>query len=160
LNQGQIRRTLTQEPLDEEPLDRQEKAMAEKINYGVYVSTDKPFETTLQSTRDALKARGFGILWEIDVKATMKAKLDVDFTDYVILGACNPPIAHQALTAEPNIGLLLPCNLIVRREGRKTVVGAIEPHELMGLTKRTDLGPFADMVGATLREVVDEAAKE
>ncbi len=133
--------------------------MAEKITYGVYVSTDKPFETALQATRDALKARGFGILWEIDVKATMKAKLGVEFTDYVILGACNPPIAHQALTAEPNIGLLLPCNLIVRREGEKTVIGAIEPHELMGLTKRTDLGPFADMVEGTLREVVDEAAE-
>ena len=134
--------------------------MAEKITYGVYATTDKPFETALQATRDALKAHGFGILWEIDVKATMKAKLDVDFTDYVILGACNPPIAHQALTAEPNIGLLLPCNCIVRREGEKTVIGAIEPHELMGLTKRTDLKPFADGIAETLGKVVDEAAKE
>jgi len=133
--------------------------MAEKITYGVYATTDKPFETALQATRDALKAHGFGILWEIDVKATMKAKLDVDFTDYVILGACNPPIAHQALTAEPNIGLLLPCNCIVRREGEKTVIGAIEPHELMGLTKRTDLKPFADGIAETLGKVVDEAAK-
>jgi uncharacterized protein (DUF302 family) len=83
----------------------------------------------------------------------------VEFTDYVILGGCNPPIAHQALTAEPNIGLLLPCNVIVRREGERTVIGAVEPHELMGLTKRTDLGPFADTVEETLREVVDEAAR-
>ena len=133
--------------------------MAEKITYGVYATTDKPFDAALQATRDALKAHGFGILWEIDVKATMKAKLDVDFTDYVILGACNPPIAHQALTAEPNIGLLLPCNCIVRREGEKTVIGAIEPHELMGLTKRTDLKPFADGIAETLGKVVDEAAK-
>ena len=132
--------------------------MAEKITYGVYATTDKPFETALQATRDALKARGFGILWEIDVKATMKAKLDVEFPDYVILGACNPPIAHQALTAEPNIGLLLPCNLIVRREGEKTVIGAIEPHELMGLTGRTDLTPFADGVAEALGKVVDEVA--
>ena len=89
----------------------------------------------------------------------MKAKIDVEFTDYVILGACNPPIAHQALTAEPNIGLLLPCNCIVRREGDKTVVGAIEPHELMSLTKRTDLKPFADKVSRILTEAVEAAAR-
>lgn len=133
--------------------------MADKKTYGLYAETDKPFEAALQAMRDALKARGFGILWEIDVKATMKAKLGVDFADYVILGACNPPIAHQALTAEPNIGLLLPCNCIVRREGNLTVIGAIEPHELMSLTVRTDLKPFADQIEAVLREAVDAAAK-
>ncbi len=132
--------------------------MAEKTTYGIYARSAKPFEEALQATRDALKARGFGILWEIDVKATMKAKLGVDFSDYVILGACNPPIAHQALTAEPNIGLLLPCNMIVRREKDATVIGAIEPHELMGLTGRTDLKPFADHVEEILRQAVDEAA--
>ncbi len=133
--------------------------MAEKEKYGIYAETSKSFQETLQATRDALKERGFGILWEIDVKATMKAKIDVDFTDYVILGACNPPIAHQALTAEPNIGLLLPCNCIVRREGDRTIVGAIEPHELMGLTGRSDLKPFADNVSDTLTAVVEEAVK-
>jgi uncharacterized protein (DUF302 family) len=132
--------------------------MADKTTYGVYARTGKPFDVALQATRDALKKRGFGILWEIDVKATMKAKLGVDFTDYVILGACNPPIAHQALTAEPNIGLLLPCNLIVRRDGEGTVLGAIEPHELMGLTGRNDLAPFADTVEDILRQTLDEAA--
>jgi len=132
--------------------------MADKTTYGVYAQTDKPFDVALQATRDALKKRGFGILWEIDVKATMQAKLGVDFTDYVILGSCNPPIAHRALTVEPNIGLLLPCNLIVRREGEHTVIGAIEPHELMGLTGRADLAPFADAVDDFLRETVDEAA--
>jgi len=133
--------------------------MADKTTYGVYSQSHKPFDSALQATRDALKARGFGILWEIDVKATMKAKLGVDFPDYVILGACNPPIAHEALTAEPNIGLLLPCNCIVRQEGDHVVIGAIEPHELMGLTKRSDLKPFADKVESILREAVDEAAK-
>ncbi len=132
--------------------------MAEKRTYGVYGETKKPFGEALQATREALNAHGFGILWEIDVKATMKAKLGVDFPDYVILGACNPPIAHQALTAEPDIGLLLPCNCIVRREGDKTIIGAIEPHELMGLTGRTDLKPFADKVDQLLRAAVDEAA--
>lgn len=132
--------------------------MARREAYGLYEETDKPFEAALEATRAALKKRGFGILWEIDVKATMKAKLGVDFTDYVILGACNPPVAHQALSAEPNIGLLLPCNCIVRREGDKVTVGAIETHALMGLTGRTDLAPFADQIGAVLSEVVDEAA--
>jgi len=133
--------------------------MAEKRTYGVYAQTAKPFGEALQATRDALKAQGFGILWEIDVRATMKAKLDVDFPEYVILGACNPPIAHQALTAEPDIGLLLPCNCIVRQDGDRVLIGAIEPHELMSLTRREDLGPFADKVEQMLREAVDKAAE-
>ena len=110
--------------------------MTVKDRYGIVAETRRPFDEALEAARQALKSRGFGILWEIDVKATMKAKLDVEFTDYVILGACNPPIAHQALEAEPNIGLLLPCNVIVRREEGKVVLGAIEPHALMGLTWR------------------------
>lgn len=132
--------------------------MATKETYGLYKKTARPFQEALEATREALKKRGFGVLWEIDVKATMKAKLGVDFTDYVILGACNPPVAHQALSAEPNIGLLLPCNCIVRREGDEVTVGAIEPHALLGLTGRTDLAPFADQIGAILADVVDEAA--
>ncbi len=131
--------------------------MAEKTTYGVYAQTDKPFEVALEATREAIKKRGFGILWEIDVKATMHAKLGVDFTDYVILGTCNPPMAHRALSVEPNIGLLMPCNVIVRRDGDRVVVGAIETHELMGLTGRKDLAPFADPVNDLLTEAVDEA---
>ncbi len=133
--------------------------MVSQKTYGIYKETAKPFGDALEAMRASLKSRGFGILWEIDVKATMKAKLDVDFTDYVILGACNPPVAHKALTAEPNIGLLLPCNCIVRREGDRTVLGAIETHALLGLTAREDLTPFADQIGAILTEAVEEAAK-
>jgi uncharacterized protein (DUF302 family) len=132
--------------------------MIRKDRYGLFAETDKPFGVALQAVRESLKARGFGILWEIDVKATMKAKLGVEFADYVILGACNPPIAHQALTADPEIGLLLPCNCIVRSEGQRTIIGAIEPHELMGLTGRTDLKPFADKVEGFLTEAIEEAA--
>ncbi len=132
--------------------------MVTKEKYGLYRETTKPFDAALQACRDALKEVGFGVLWEIDVKATMKAKLDVDFTDYVILGACNPPVAHQALTAEPNIGLLLPCNCIVRREGAKTVLGALSTHEIMGLTGRTDLGPLADKINGLLEKAIDTAA--
>ena len=116
------------------------------------------FDEAVVKVTEALKTEGFGVLTEIDVKATMKEKLGVDFTDYRILGSCNPPIAHQALSAEPNIGLLLPCNCIVRREGDRTVIGAIEPHSLMGLTGRTDLKPFAEKVTAALTAAVEEAA--
>jgi len=132
--------------------------MARKGRYGLFVDTSKPFDEALQALRESLKSRGFGILWEIDVKATMKAKLGVDFADYVILGACNPPIAHQALQADPEIGLLLPCNCIVRREGGRTIIGAIEPHTLMGVTERSDLEPFADRVEGFLTEAIGEAA--
>lgn len=85
----------------------------------------------------------------------MKEKLGVEFSDYDILGACNPPVAHQALTAEPNTGLLLPCNLIVRKDGEGVLVGAISPHELMSLTKRDGLEPFADHMASILEKVLE-----
>jgi uncharacterized protein (DUF302 family) len=132
--------------------------MPRKDRYGLFVETDRPFDAALQSLRDALKGKGFGVLWEIDVKATMKAKLGIDFPNYVILGACNPPIAHQALSADPEIGLLLPCNCIARQEGTRTVLAAIEPHELMSLTRRADLAPFADKVEGLLAEALEDAA--
>ena len=133
--------------------------MAKRETYGIYAETGKPFGEALEALRASLKEQGFGVLWEIDVKATMKAKLGVDFEDYMILGACNPPIAHRALTAEKNIGLLLPCNCIVRREGEKTVLGALEPHALMGLTGRTDLAPLADQIFESLERAVEAAAR-
>jgi uncharacterized protein (DUF302 family) len=136
-----------------------EAPMAKYETYGIYTESAKPFPEALQAMRDALKEQGFGVLWEIDVKATMKAKLGVEFDDYVILGACNPPIAHKALTVEKNIGLLLPCNCIVRREGEKTVFGALEPHELMDLTGRNDILPLADEIAAALERAVEAAAK-
>jgi uncharacterized protein (DUF302 family) len=133
--------------------------MAKRETYGIYAETEKPFGEALEALRASLKEQGFGVLWEIDVKATMKAKLGVDFEDYTILGACNPPIAHKALSAEKNIGLLLPCNCIVRRDGAKTVLGALEPHALMGLTGRADLAPLADQISASLERAVEAAAK-
>lgn len=133
--------------------------MIRKERYGLFAETGKPFDAALQSLRDALKAQGFGVLWEIDVRATMKAKLGVDFPPYVILGACNPPIAHQALTADPEIGLLLPCNCIVRQQGDRTVLAVIEPHELMSLTRRDDLAPFADKVESLLAKALEDAAR-
>jgi uncharacterized protein (DUF302 family) len=98
------------------------------------VTVDAPYEQTIERTRTALKDQGFGVLTEIDVKQTMKAKLDVDFRPYVILGACNPPLAHRALSADLGIGLLLPCNVVVydNLDGTSTVE-AMDPQAALGL---------------------------
>jgi uncharacterized protein (DUF302 family) len=108
------------------------------------VTTDLPFETAVARTREALAEQGFGILTEIDVQATMKAKLDVDRPPYLILGACNPPLAHQALSADPEVGLLLPCNVVVRTEGEKTVIQAMDPQIIRKLSDQAEVCEVAD----------------
>jgi uncharacterized protein (DUF302 family) len=94
--------------------------------------------------RDALAVQGFGVLTEIDIKATLKKKLDVDVPAQVILGACRPPLAHEALQAEPSIGLLLPCNVVVRETEDGTVVEAVDPQTMVALTDNAGLQPVAD----------------
>ena len=120
--------------------------------YGLVESVAMPYDEAVLAVRDALAAEGFGVLTEIDVRATLKKKLDVDFRPYVILGACNPPLAHRALTAETNIGLLLPCNVVVYAgdEPRSSVVAVLDPEVQLGVTGRDDLKPLAADVKARL----------
>ncbi len=113
------------------------------------------FSDAIAATKEALGKEGFGVLTEIDVKATLKKKLDIDFRNYVILGACNPPFAHQSLMAEPAIGLLLPCNVVVTEEAGSTVVSAIEPLEQFKVVGRAELEPIAREVGRRLRRAVE-----
>jgi uncharacterized protein (DUF302 family) len=110
------------------------------------------FEQALARTLEALKAEGFGVLSEIDVQQAMKTKLGVEMQPYRILGACNPPLAHQALTAVPDIGLLLPCNVIVRQEAPdRIVVGFLDPQTMVGLVGKPEVQAVADAAGQRLR---------
>ncbi|AXI85250.1 DUF302 domain-containing protein [Streptomyces griseoincarnatus] len=112
--------------------------------------TDTDFGTAVTAVRRALADQGFGVLTEIDVRATLKAKLDHDMEDYLILGACNPPLAQRALEADRSIGLLLPCNVVVRRDGDHALVQALDPGTMVTLTGLDALTPVADEATARL----------
>jgi len=115
-----------------------------------------PFDEAVEHTTEELKKEGFGILTEIDVKATLKKKLDVDFRNYKILGACNPPFAHKALEAEDKIGTMLPCNVIVQETGDGTVeVSAVDPVASMQAVDNPDLGEIANVIHVKLEGVID-----
>ena len=118
-----------------------------------------PYESALEKVTDALKSEGFGILTSIDVKETMKKKLDVDFRKYTILGACNPPLAHKALTARPDVGLLLPCNVIVYEEGNTTVVNIIDPISMTNFIDDQSLVAVANEAHQRLKRVSDAIQK-
>ena len=113
------------------------------------------YEDTVQKTRDELTRDGFGILTEIDIKATLKKKLDVDVDDYLILGACNPPFAHKALEAEQDIGLLLPCNVVVYKKEGKVLVSAILPTVAMGMIDNPSVKKIAGEIEDKLKKVID-----
>lgn len=124
--------------------------------YGFSVAVKGDFDEAVDRVTAALKEEGFGVLTEIDVKATLKAKLDVDRRPYKILGACNPPLAHQALEAEPDIGLLLPCNVVVREEeGGSLSALFVDPEAMLSIVGRNDMKPFAEEVKARLMRVAD-----
>lgn len=124
--------------------------------YALTRTMDLSYEEADRRVREALQNEGFGVLTEIDVSATLKDKLDVDFPRYEILGACNPPLAHKALTAEPDIGLLLPCNVVVRAlPDGSTVVEALDPVVQLGVADNPDLKPLAEDVKARMRRVLE-----
>jgi uncharacterized protein (DUF302 family) len=117
--------------------------------YGFSTRLDCPFPEAVERVTAALKEEGFGVLADIDVQATMKAKLNVDGRPYRILGACNPPLAHQALSADPQIGLLLPCNVVVREDDEGAVaVDFMDPQAVLKLVER----PGIDVLAAQVRE--------
>ena len=100
---------------------------------GLDTSVAAPLDEAIARTKAALKEQGFGVLTEIDVRQTLREKIGVDFAPYVILGACNPGLAHRALQAEPGVGLLLPCNVVVREAGGRSEVAAVDPEQMLGM---------------------------
>jgi len=124
--------------------------------YGIATMVDMPYERALQRTREELAKGGFGVLTEIDVAATLKKKLDVTFRPYMILGACNPPLAHRALSAELDIGLLLPCNVVVYAadEPGRSIVAAMDPIAALELTGNEEIRAVAHEVRTRLERVL------
>lgn len=127
------------------------------MHYGYTKQIALPFADAVEKTRTALQTEGFGVLTEIDVKATLKKKLDKDVDNYLILGACNPPFAAKALEAEKEIGLLLPCNVIVYEDGGNVFVSAILPSVAMQMVENPALADIAGQVEEKLKRAVDAA---
>lgn len=124
--------------------------------YGYTTRLPEAFTSAVvERVKAALKEQGFGVLTEIDVKATLRDKLAVDMEDYLILGACNPALAHRALGIDREIGLLLPCNVVVRADGEATLVQALDPQVMVSVTGRQELKPVADEAATRLRAALD-----
>lgn len=127
----------------------------EPSRYGFSKTIDVPYKEAVEKTRAALMEKGFGVLCEIDIKQKLKEKLGVDFRNYVILGACNPPLAYETLQEEIDIGLLLPCNVIVYEEGGRTVVSAVDAAKMLSVVGNPKLESTANAVNEKLRSVID-----
>lgn len=125
------------------------------MSYGTTITLAAPFEDAVSQVRAALADQGFGILSEIDVQATLRAKIGAEIEPYLILGACNPPLAYQALEVDRSIGLLLPCNVVVRSAGDATVIEVLDPQVMVTVTGAADLVPVADEAGRRLTAAVE-----
>ena len=125
------------------------------MQYAMTVRTGAPFAEASTRIREALQAQGFGVLTEIDVQSTLRAKLGKEMEQYVILGACNPPLAHRALDADRKIGLLLPCNVVVRTAGAQTIIEALNPEVMEEIAGQPSLKPVADEASSRIRAALD-----
>jgi uncharacterized protein (DUF302 family) len=125
------------------------------MDYGITIRTPIPFTEAVARVREALKAQGFGVLTEIDVQATLRDKLGQDMEDYLILGACNPPLAHRAIDADRKIGLLLPCNVVVRTAGDQTLIEALNPQIMVQVAGQPSLKSVADEATSRIRAALD-----
>ncbi len=128
-------------------------------SYGFGTTVPLPFDEAIARVTEALKAEGFGVLTSIDVKATMKNKLNVDFEQYTILGACNPELSHRALTLEPDVGLLLPCNVVIREvsgagEQPQTRIAIADPVAMLGIVHQPQMQDLANEAKARLQRVI------
>ena len=123
--------------------------------FGYKKQVNLPYDKAVVRAREELAKEGFGVLTEIDVKATLKKKLNVDFDDYIILGACNPPLAYEALKVVKDVGLMMPCNVVVYMDKGQTYVEAVTPTVLMNLIQNDNLKPTAEQIETKLRKVVD-----
>ena len=127
------------------------------MSYHFSTKLKMPFDEAVEKVTEELKKEGFGVLTDIDVKATLKKKMDVDFKNYRILGACNPPFAYQALQAEDKIGTMLPCNVVVQEtDGGEIEVSAIDPIASMRAIENTELGDVANQVQQKLKKVIEQ----
>lgn len=125
-------------------------------SYTLKTTTSLSFDEAVAQVREALAGEGFGVLTEIDVQGTLKRKLGIDQEPYLILGACNPPLAHQALQADPEVGALLPCNVIVYRKDDQTCVSAIDAKQMLSIVGNPVLEPLAEQVNEKLGNVISE----
>ena len=132
--------------------------MSTATGYTLTATTSTPFPRVVERVRDELKREGFGVLCEVDVQATLREKLGVEQEPYAILGACNPALAHQALSAEPQLGTLLPCNVVVYERDGETHISAIDPERMLSIVENDELAPIAGTVRDKLASVVDRAA--
>ncbi len=123
-------------------------------SYGFGTTLAVPYEEAIPRVKEALKAEGFGVLTEIDVRRALRERLGAEMEPYIILGACNPPLAHRALAVDPDIGLLLPCNIVVRAEGKGSRVEVADPQAMLGIVGNEELNAVAEEAKKRLLRVV------